>query len=165
MIYSKIYSPEGAMRKAREIFTAVFRAWQRYHLSLVIAALLIICVVFFGLHDLGMILAYIATAIIIVDLTYRWRKIRYFFFLTLGAFVSAIFLSFLHEVVVKPLVRMMLGEAALAGPGFRIFSDAVSIYILFIGIMGILLGIAGMAVLAVSRLIGLLTRDKSARGT
>jgi hypothetical protein len=153
------------MHKTREIITAVFRAWQRFHLAYALAGLLIVLVIFIGTHDLGMILAYVATAIIMVELTHRWRKIRYFFFLALGSFLSAIFLSFLHEVVVKPLVRMMLGEGALYSLGFRIFSDGVSLYVLLVGMMGIVLGVTGMAALAVSRLINLITKDTAARGT
>lgn len=153
------------MRKTKEVTSAVFRSWQRYHLSLVLAALLIICIVFIGLRDRGMILGYIATTIIMLELTHRWRKIRYFFILSLASFLGSIFLSFLHEVVVSPLVRIMLGAGALNSTGFHIFSDTVSLIIIFIGLMGIVIGIAGMAALGIFRIINLITRDRTAHST
>lgn len=153
------------VRKTKEVVLAVFRAWQRYHLSLVLAGLLIICIVFIGLHDRGMILGYIATTIILLELTYRWRKIRYFFILSLASFLGSIFLSFLHEVVVSPLVRIMLGAGALNSTGFHVFSDAVSLIIIFFGLMGVVIGIAGMAALGIFRVISLITRDRTADST
>jgi hypothetical protein len=145
------------MKKNGEIFKPVIKAFQRYHLLLAVAGILIVAVVLYGLHDRGMIMAYIATAIIMVDITCRWRKIRYFLYLALGAFLTSIFFAFLHEVVVKPLVRLLLGSGALNSLGFRIFHDAVTLYILFIGLLGIITGVLGMIVLGISRGIKLLT--------
>ncbi|MGD0795734.1 MAG: hypothetical protein ABR958_09180 [Dehalococcoidales bacterium] len=153
------------MQKTREVLSAVFRSWQRYHISLMIAALLIIWVVFIGLHDRGMILGYLATTIILLELTYRWRKIRYFFILLLASFVGSIFLSFLHEVVVSPLVRILLGAGALNSTGFHIFSDTVSLIIIFFGVMGVVIGVVGMAILVILRLVNLVNRDRTASST
>jgi hypothetical protein len=153
------------MKKSCEILKATVKAFQRYHLLLVVAGLLIIAVVFYGLHDRGMIMAYVATAVIIVEITYRWRKIRYFLFLALGAFLSSIFFSFLHEAVVKPMVGFFWGGGALDSPGFDIFHVIVTYYILFVGIMGIVIGVLGTISLTIYKGIMLLTRDRAARGT
>ena len=152
------------MKKTGEIFKMTVQAFRRYHLLLAVAGILIISVVFYGLHDRGMIIAYCATAIIMFEITYRWRQLKYFLWLALGAFFSSIFLSFLHEVVVIPLVRMFLGSRALNGLGFRIFHDAVSLWILFPGIMGLLTGIFGMIALGISLGVKFLT-GQSARKT
>lgn len=153
------------MQKTKKILSALVRYWQRYHLALIIAAILIICIIFIGLHDLGMILGYVATTIIMLELTYRWRKIRYFIFLLFGSFLGIILLSFLHEEVVSPLVRILLGTGALNSTEFHIFSDAVSIMIIFIGLMGIIIGIVGTAVLGIFRLIDLKNRNGTADST
>jgi hypothetical protein len=153
------------MKKTLAILSAVIKAWRRYRLSLAVAGILIVSVVFYGLHDRGMILAYVATAIIMAEITYRWRKIRYFLFLALAAFLSAIFVSFLHEVVVLPLVRILLGPGALNSTGVRVFHDAVSLWVLFPGLMGIVFGVVGTIVLGIARLVGLITRDRTAHGT
>ena len=153
------------MKKTHEMLSAVIKAWQRYHLSLAVAGILIVSVVFYGLHDRGMILAYVATAIIMAEITYRWRKIRYFLFLALAAFLSAIFVSFLHEEVVLPLVRILLGPGALNSTGVRVFHDAVSLWVLFPGLMGIVFGVVGTIVLGIARLVGLITRDRAPHET
>ncbi|HTY81981.1 MAG TPA: hypothetical protein VMB24_04295 [Dehalococcoidales bacterium] len=149
------------MKKALQIFGAIVKAFQRYHLLLVLAGLLIISVIFYGLHDRGMIIAYVATAIIMAEIVYRWRKITYFLWLAVGAFVSSIFLSFLHEVVVIPLVRLLLGGGGLNSFGVRIFHDFVSLWVLFPGIMGIITGLLGMLILAIFKGVGLISGNRS----
>jgi hypothetical protein len=153
------------MARIRKIFKGLVAAWERYHIAYIIAGLLVVCVVFIGTRDRGMILGYIATTLIMVEITRRWRKILYFFLFGLTAFLSSIFLSFLHEEIVKPLIRILLGAGALNSLGFHLFHDAVTFYILFFGLMGVVIGALGMAALAVYRLISLITRDKSASRT
>ena len=132
---------------------ALAKFWQRRRISLVLIILLIIAVVILGLHDTGMILAYLATAIIMLELTRHWRKIRNFVILLFGSIAGIILLSFLHEVVVEPLVRILLGPGALQSLGFRIFSDGVSLLMIFFGLMGTITGLAGAFILGVLRLV------------
>lgn len=137
----------------KERLSALGRFWRRSRVSLILAALLIIAVVFIGLHDIGMILGYLATLIIMVELTRRWRKIRNFIILLVASFFGIILLAFLHEEVVGPLVRLMLGAGALESLGFRIFSDAVSLIMIFVGAMGLIIGLAGTIILGILRLV------------
>src|SRR3972149_7161483 len=115
------------MEKMKQRFLALVRFWQRRRISLALFVALVVAVVFLGLHDVGMILAYLATAIIIVELTPRWRKIRNFIILFFASFLGSILLAFLHVEVVSPLVRLLLGAAAIESLGFRIYNDTVSL--------------------------------------
>lgn len=153
------------MPKVKEKLSALGRVWRQGRVSWVLAALLVIGVIFLGLHDTGLILGYLATTIIIVELTHRWRKIRYFIFLFVASFLSAIFLAFLHEEVVSPLVRLFTGAAAVQSRGFRIFSDAVSLAIIFAGVMGVVIGMAGTLILGIIRLVRLRNRGRPEANT
>lgn len=130
----------------------LLRVWQRYRISFILAAVLVAAVIFIGLHDVGLLLGYIATTLVMLELTRRWRKIRYFLILFLVSFLGIIFLAFLHEVVVSPLAGWLLGASALKSPGFRLFSDIVSLAMIFPGVVGMVMGLAGAAILGVWRL-------------
>ena len=149
------------MRKMKEKLERLARFWKRSRVSLIIAAVLVIGVVFFGLHDVGIILGYLATTIVMVELTRRWRRIRKFIILLFASFFGMIFLAFLHEVVVSPLVSLFTGASADNNPGFRIFSDAVSLIILFIGPVGMFIGFSGAIILGILHLAGLRKRRKT----
>jgi hypothetical protein len=112
-----------------------------------------------------MILGYLATTILMVELTRRWRKIRYFVILFFASFLGMILLAFLHEEVVSPLVSLFTGAAAVKSLGFRIFSDVVSLVMIFIGVMGIVIGIAGTLILGILRLVGLRNRRRTEANT
>ena len=153
------------MPKIKEEISALVRFWRKGRISWVLAALLVIGVIFLGLHDAGLILGYLATTIIIVELTHRWRKIRYFVFLLFASFLGAIILAFLHEEVVSPLVSLFTGASAVQSLGFRIFSDAVSLAIIFFGVMGVVIGMAGTIILGILRLLGLRNASKTQANT
>ena len=153
------------MPKIKKRLSALAGFWQRSRISLVVAALLVIAVVFIGLHDVGMILGYLATAIVMLELTRRWRKTRYFVILFCASFLGIIFLAFLHEVVVAPLVSLFTGTAANESLGFRIFSDVISLVMIFIGVMGMVIGLAGTVILGIIRLIWLRNRGKPEANT
>ena len=153
------------MPKIKERLSALAGFWQRSRISLVVAALLVIAVIFIGLHDVGLILGYLATTIIMVELTRRWRKIRNFVILFFASFLGMILLAFLHEEVVSPLVSLFTGADADMSLGFRIFSDVVSLVMIFIGVMGIVIGIAGTIILGILRLVGLKNRHRTEANT
>jgi hypothetical protein len=149
------------MRKIKAILSALAGFWRRSRISLIIAAVLVIGVIFIGLRDVGIILGYLATTIVMVELTRRWRRIRNFTILLFASFFGIIFLAFLHEVVVLPLISLLLGAGALDSLGFYIFSDAVSLIILFIGPVGMFIGFLGAIVLGVFRLVSLGKKRKT----
>jgi hypothetical protein len=153
------------MPKIKKRLSALAGFWQRSRISLVVAALLVIAIVFIGLHDVGMILGYLATAIVMLELTRRWRKTRYFVILFCASFLGIIFLAFLHEEVVAPLVSLFTGAAANESLGFRIFSDVISLVMIFVGVMGIVIGIAGTLILGILRLVGLRNRRRTEANT
>ena len=152
------------MRKIKEILSAAGRFWQRGRISLIIAAALVVAIVFVGLHDVGIILGYIAATLIMVEVTRRWRRIRNFIVLFFSSFFGMILLAFLHEEVVAPLIGLVTGAAAQENLGFRIFSDAVSLVILFFGPVGLFIGFIGTVALSVWRLAALVKRRKASGG-
>jgi hypothetical protein len=127
--------------------------WQRSRLSLILAAVLVIAVIFYGLHDVGLLLGYIATAIVMIELTRRWRRIRSFLILFLASFLGIIFLAFLHEVIAVPFINWLLWPGAENSPGFRIFSDIISLMMIFLCVVGMVIGIAGAVILGIWRLV------------
>jgi hypothetical protein len=135
--------------------------WQKAHISWILVAILAIAVMFYGLHDNGIIIGYTATAIIMFELTKRWRKIRNFIILSLASLLAGIFLSFLHEVVVAPAVTLFTGLPADQVTGFRVFSDTVSLLIIFFGVTGIIGGLAGAFILGAARLASMINRHKT----
>jgi hypothetical protein len=153
------------MPKIKERLSALAAFWRKGRISWVLVALLVISVIFLGLHDVGMILGYLATTILMVELTRRWRKIRYFVILFFASFLGMILLAFLHEEVVSPLVSLFTGAAAVKSLGFRIFSDVVSLVMIFIGVMGIVIGIAGTLILGILRLVGLRNKRRTEDNT
>ncbi|OGO00708.1 MAG: hypothetical protein A2Y90_03095 [Chloroflexi bacterium RBG_13_52_12] len=148
-VKEKLIMPE--MKEKRRLISRI-PVLTRLLLSLFL--LLVISVIFFGLdNELGIVLGWGATVTLLVELTRRWRKIWYFLLLVVGTFSGTIFLSFLHEEIVYPLVRWLGGDAALQSRALGVFHEAVSLIILFFGPMGILVGIMGAAILLVAQLV------------
>ncbi len=140
------------MEKVKQVASALAGFWKRSRIPLILAVILVIAVVFIGLHDVGIILGYLATAIVMVELTRRWRKIRYFITLFFASFLGIILLAFLHEEAAIPLAGFFTGAGQPENPAFRLFSDIVSLAMIFIGGMGMVIGIAGTFILGVWRL-------------
>ena len=115
---------------------------------------LVISLVFTGLdNEYGIVLGWLAAAVLLTELIRRWRRVWYFLILSVGTFAGAIFLSFLHEEVVYPLVERFGGAGALQSVAFKIFHEAISFIILFFTPVGILIGILGAATLLIIRLV------------
>jgi hypothetical protein len=128
---------------------------------LAVFLLLAISLVFIGMdNETGIIVGWMAAAALIAELTRRWRRPLYFFILGIGSFAGVIFLAFLHEEVVYPLVDWLGGAGALQSLPLRIFHEAISFIILFFGPTGIVIGILGGAVLLIIRLINRLNSRK-----
>jgi hypothetical protein len=154
------------MRKFKERLSALAGFWQRSRVSLIIAAVLAIGIVFFGLHDVGIVLGILMAMVIMIELTRRWRKTRNFIILFIASFLGIIFLSFLDEQVVKPFVRLVGGDGAVNGKGFDIFNQIISLIILFFGVAGLITGFIGTIVMGIWRLVALVkNKGKTAANT
>jgi hypothetical protein len=153
------------MGKIKRFFSALVGVWRGSRISIIAVIMLVIGIVFVGLHDVGIVLGYLAATIIMIEITRRWRKIRNFIILIFASFLGMVFLSFLHEAVVIPLIRMLLGAWSLESAGFHIFSDAVSLVILFFGPVGIFVGFAGIAALGFFRLVSSRKKRKTEANT
>jgi hypothetical protein len=153
------------MRKIKEKLSALGRFWHRSRISLLIAAVLIIGVIFAGLHDIGIVLGILAAMVILIELTRRWRRIRNFIILFFASFLGIIYLSFLDEAVVKPFVRLLGGAGAVSGTGFDVFNQIISLIILFFGTAGLITGFLGAIILGVWRLVTLVNRHGTADNT
>ena len=109
--------------------------------------------VFTGMdNETGIILGWLAAAVLLAELTRRWQRPLYFFILAIASFGGAVFLSFLHEEVVYPLVSWLGGAGAVDSLPMKIFHETISFIILFFRPTGIIIGILGTAVLLVVRL-------------
>jgi hypothetical protein len=153
------------MRKTRESPSALARFWQRSRVSLIIAAVLVMGVIFFGLHDVGIVLGILMATVLMFELTRRWRRIRNFIILFISSFLGIVFLAFLDVEVVKYFVPLLGGAGAVNGKGFQVFNQIVSLIILFFGTAGLITGFLGTVILGLWRLAGLRKRRKTEANT
>ena len=110
--------------------------------------------------DRGVLVGWLGMIILLTEITRRWRKEWHFLLLIAGAFVLAIFLSFLHEVVVYPLVEKIGGASALQSQGLEIFHAIIKNILVLVTPMAIIYGIIGAITLFIIRII-LLCRKKT----
>ena len=128
---------------------------------LVVFAVLGVAVIFIGLDNVpGIVLGYLATAVLMTQWTRRWRRTWHFVVLFFVSVAGIIFLSFLLEVVVFPLAVLVGGSDAALSAGWNIFHVVVSLIIAFVGGTGLFIGLIGAIALGVVRLVAL-----SKRGT
>ena len=128
---------------------------------LAVFLLLVISLVFVGLdNETGIVIGWLATTVLMTELTRRWRKIRNFLILGFASFAGAIFLSFLHEVVVYPLAGLIGGPGASQSGALNVFHETVSLIILFVTPVGIFIGVAGAITLVIVRLFMLVLNKK-----
>jgi hypothetical protein len=154
------------MMKIKAKLSALIRIPKLTRLLLAVFCVLVISVVFVGLDNApGIVLGWLATAALLTELTRRWRKVRNFLILGFASFVGAIFLSFLHEVVVYPLAGIIGGASALQSRSLGVFHEAVSLIILFFTPVGIFFGIMGAITLVISRLIMLWSKKSVSSNT
>ena len=144
----------------------IFHISRTTRILMIVFVILVICVVFMGMDNVtGLATGWLATLTLLAALTYRWRKIRYFLFLSAGSFLGAVLLSFLHEEVVYPLTEWIGGTEALQSTGIEIYHQITSLIIFFFGPMGIIGGIIGAAVLFFIRLKTLISTKKVPENT
>jgi len=152
--------------KMKAKLAALVRLPKMTRILLAVFCVLVISVVFIGLDNApGIILGWLATAVLITELTRRWRKVRNFLILGFASFAGAILLSFLHEVVVYPLAGIIGGDVALQSRALDVFHEAISLLILFVTPVGIFIGVVGAVVLVILHLIALWSKKSVSSGT
>jgi hypothetical protein len=120
---------------------------------LMVFLILLLGVVFAGLKMItGYILGYLAAISLVVMLTCRWRKIRYFLILFGVSIFGTIFLSMIYVEVIVRVCGAVFGEGVFASTGWKIFDVFVSNMIIFFAPVGVLVGIAGSLVLYIDRI-------------
>jgi hypothetical protein len=146
--------------------SAIFHISKLTRILLAVFIILVVCVVFMGLDNVtGLATGWLATLVLLAILTYRWRKIRYFLILSVGSFVGAVLLSFLHEEVVYPLTGWIGGTDALQSVPLAVYHQITSYIIFFFAPMGIFAGIVGAIVLFLIRLKSLIRTKKIPENT
>lgn len=126
--------------------------------------LMIIAVVIGIDTDQGVLVGFLAVTILLMEITRRWRKEWHFLLLIVGALLLAFILSFLHEVVVYPLVEKIGGESALQSKGLEIFHDIIAAILTLVPVIAIIYGIIGAITLFILRLV-ILCRKKISEKT
>ncbi len=111
--------------------------------------------------DRGVLVGWLGVIILLTEITRRWRKEWHFLLLIVGAFVLSIFLSFLHEVVVYPLVEKIGGASALQSQGLEIFHAIIKNILVLVTPMAIIYGIIGAITLFIIRIILLCRKNTS----
>ena len=118
---------------------------------LIILCVLILVIAIVRLDTIpGIILSYLATTILAVALTHKWRKKRMFIMLMVASFVVFFFLAFVHEVVYDPNL-MTSAVAAWQRYMMWFFHMAVSIIVAFVCPVGFVTGAAGSVILWMRR--------------
>jgi hypothetical protein len=137
-------------------------------LSYILVGIFIVLMIIASIIDIdsdrGVLVGWLGIIILLAEITRRWRKEWHFLLLIAGAIVLAIALSFLHEVVVYPLVEKIGGASALQSQGLDIFHAITKNILVLFTPMAIIYGIIGAITLFIVRLI-LLCRKKISEKT
>jgi hypothetical protein len=141
------------------------RFWHRSRISLIIAAVLFIGVIIFGLHDVGIVLGIMMAMVIMIELTRRWRRVLNFIILFFASFLGIVLLSFLDEEVVKRFTLLLGGAGAANATVYEVFNQIISLIILFFGTAGLITGFFGTIILSIWRLVTLINRHRPASHT
>ena len=148
----------------KKILSALKRIPMLTRITLTAFVLLAILAGIIGLdHDHGILMGFLATTVLIIEITRRWRQEWQFLLLSVGSVIGAIILSCLYEVVISPLVEKIGGASALQSRGMDIFHSIISKLILLVTPMAIIIGIIGAIAMFILRLI-MLGRKKSVSG-
>ena len=149
------------MNRIKRALAALAGCWHKSRVSIIIVMLLALGVIIAGLHDVGIVMGILAAAVILVEMTRRWRRTRNFIIMFFASFLGMIFLSFLDIEVVKPLVYFIGGEGAASRTVFEVFNQVISLIILFFGLAGLLTGFFGTIITGTVNLVTLVKRRKN----
>ena len=126
--------------------------WLR-RLLLIAFFILFIGVIFAGLKIfVGYVLGYLAAISLVVALTCRWRKVKYFLVLLAVSVLGTIFLSMIYVEVIARIFSAVFGEGVFASAGWKIFDVFISNMIVFFTPVGVLVGVAGSLILYINRI-------------
>lgn len=133
--------------------------WFR-RLLLIAFFILLISVIFAGLKIFaGYILGYLAAISLVVALTCRWRKIKYFIILFAVSVLGTIFISMIYVEVLARVFSAVFGEGVFDSTGWKVFDVIISNTIIFFTPVGVLVGLTGSLVLYINRIV---TRNQKA---
>ena len=149
------------MNRIKRALAALAGCWHKSRVSIIIVMLLALGVIIAGLHDVGIVMGILAAAVILVEMTRRWRRTRNFIIMFFASFLGMIFLSFMDIEVVKPLVYFIGGEGAASRTVFEVFNQVISLIILFFGLAGLLTGFFGTIITGTINLVALVKRRKN----
>ena len=129
----------------------LIRPRQGILIVLAVFCALVIGVLFVGLDNVpGISLAYLATAILMIFLIRKWRRIKKFLILFVVSLVGIFFLSFLHELVYD--IAMMSGEITAWQKNFLdIYHIVISLIVAFACPVGMVIGAVGSVMLFLRR--------------
>jgi len=113
---------------------------------------LLLVIVIIGLDSVtGLALGLAATGVFILVLIRRWRRIRNYLYLAVGALLGAIILSGIYMEIAVPLAKRVGGDGVLYTTPWLIFQGVVSDSMLLICGSAIIVGMTGAIVLALMR--------------
>ena len=135
-----------------EAIPTVSLKWFR-RLLLIAFFILFIAVIFAGLKIfVGYVLGYLAAISLLVALTCRWRKVKYFLILLAVSVLGTIFISMIYVEVIARIFGAIFGEGVFTSTGWKIFDVFISNMIIFFTPVGILVGVAGSLILYIIRI-------------
>jgi hypothetical protein len=121
--------------------------------------ILVISVVIIGLNNIpGIILSYLAAAVLIFTVTRTWRKIKRFLILLITSLAAIFLLSFLHELAYG-FATTADEIAARQSPMLPFFHVVISLIVTFVCPVGLLAGMAGSVGLFIFRNKAGISRD------
>ena len=154
------------MGKLKERLLVLLRSGPGTRLLLVLFAVLVIAIIFIGLHDTpGYVLGYLATAILFLVMVRGWRSIKSYVILALATFCIGVFLSALDVEVIMRIAVWNWGPAALYSPPMHIIDAIINYLVMFGGPVGLVFGFVGALVLGILRLVGLRKAEQAEGNT
>jgi hypothetical protein len=129
---------------------AILRLPRKKRIYLIAFLVLILSAIFVGLDNpTGIILGWLAVAVLIVALVRRWRNPWYFLVLLIVTFLGAILLSGLYMEVARPLAQWIGGVNVAESTGWRVFHVVISNVILLCAPVGIIIGFIGFIIMSI----------------
>jgi uncharacterized membrane protein len=161
----KTVMPEKTLSKIKNRILTVLRL-PRNRPYLISCLILVFSAILIGLDNpTGIIVGWLAVIVVLVAMARRWWTPWYFLILLVGSFLGAILLSFIYMVVALPLAEWISGPNVESTNAWRIFHMVISNLILLFVPMGMFFGAVGFIICGAYRLLRLIRRKLSDRGT
>jgi hypothetical protein len=154
------------MTDIKKVLTPVLAFLRRNRWYLIWLVALLLCIIFAGLDNpTGIVLGWLAVAILFLVLFRKWRKPRNFLYLLLATFFGAIILSAIDVEVARRLAEWIGGPNATDSAAWRAFHAVISNIILLVTPVGITFGFFGFIVFSLISLVSLIKNKRTERGT